>query len=176
MLLVPEPTASVGPESTAPGPLRSPASGPAVPLGRLACLLVTVLLTGCVSRIIEHPGIRGRFLRQEDGRPLAGVVVLYRNMGDGFRRRTRTDAAGRFSFPAELTWAYTGFPTAPSTEGVELSLELRRRLNWIRPTYEVRSTDLKHAVIEAGAIRISPFFRGEGPIGDLGNGPAQAPP
>lgn len=174
--MLPVPTVFVGPKPTDPDRRRARASGSAVHLGRLACLLVTVLLTGCVSRIIEHPGIRGRFLRQEDGRPLAGVVVLYRDMGDGVRRRTRTDAEGRFSFPAELTWAYTGFPTAPSTEGVELSLELRRRLNWSHAGYGVSSTAISKAVIEAGAIRISPFFRGEGPIGDLGNGPAQAPP
>lgn len=176
MLLVPVPTAPGGPDSQPPGGPGCRIRGAGGHLSRLVSLLATLLLTGCVSRIIEHPGIRGRFVRQEDGRPLVGVVVLYRDMGDGFRRRTRTDAEGRFSFPAALGWAYTGFPTAPTTEGVELSLELRRRLNWSRPTYEVKSIDLDHAVIEAGEIRISPFFRGDGPIGDLGNGPAPAPP
>ena len=137
----------------------------------LLSLLGCLLLTGCVGRIIEHPGIRGRFVRAEDGRPLAGVTVLYRNMGDGVTRLSRTDDDGRFAFPAELTWAYTGFPTAPTTEGVELSLRIKRSLNWSHAGYGVLVTDTAHAVIEAGEIKIAPFFRGEGPIGDLGNRP-----
>ena len=139
-------------------------------------LLGCLLLTGCVGRIIEHPGIRGRFVRAEDGRPLVGVPVLYRNMGDGVTRLSRTDGDGRFAFAAALTWAYTGFPTAPTTEGVELSLPIKRSLNWINPGYRVSTQDIDHAVIEAGEIRIAPFFRGEGPIGDLGNRPPRRQP
>lgn len=153
-----------------------PPAGTHLRLSLLGSLLGSLLLTGCLGRIIEHPGIRGRFVRDEDGRPLRGVVVLYRNMGDGFSRRTRTDADGRFAFPAELTWAYTGFPTAPTTKGVELSLRLRRRLNWSHAGYGVSSADTSDAVIDAGEIRIAPFFRGEGPIGDLGNGPPSPRP
>ena len=150
--------------------VQVPVPAPRPVLGMLA-LLGCLLLTGCISRIIEHPGIRGRFVREEDGRPLAGVPVLYRNMGDGATRLSRTDTDGRFVFPASFTWAYTGFPTAPTTEGVELSLPIRRSLNWSRPAYQVQTTDIGHAVIEAGEIPIAPFFRGEGPIGDLGNRP-----
>lgn len=145
-------------------------------LALLGMLLGALLLTGCVSRIIEHPGIRGRFVRAEDGRPLRGVKVLYRNMGDGFTRRTSTDHDGRFAFPADLTWAYTGFPTAPTTEGVELSLRLRCRLNWNHPGYQVSTLDVDHAVIDAGEIRVEAFERGEGRIGHIGNTPPCDPP
>lgn len=137
----------------------------------LLTLIGCLLLTGCIGRIIDHPGIRGRFVREEDGRPLRGIQVLYRNMGDGLTRLGRTDEDGRFAFPADLSWAYTGFPTSPTTEGVELSLLLRRSLNWSRPTYQVGTTDVAHSVIDAGEIRIAPFFRGEGPLGDIGNRP-----
>ena len=136
-------------------------------MGLLGCLS----LTGCISRIIEHPGIRGRFVREENGLPLQRIEVFYRNMGDGATRSTRTDDDGRFSFPARMTWAYTGFPTAPTSEGVELSLNLRRRFNWRHPGYRVYSQDTAHAVIDAGEIRVAPFYRGEGPLGHLGNDP-----
>jgi hypothetical protein len=119
--------------------------------------LASFLLTGCVSKIILHPGISGRFVEEESGKPIVGTRVSYTNTGDKFSRETITDLNGAFSFPADFVDGYTGFPTVAIGLQAEIILMARPEFNW-SGLYQVKNSSVDKAVIDTGIIKVNSLF------------------
>lgn len=119
---------------------------------------VMLLLVGCSSKLISAPGITGRFIEESTGKPIAGVKVRYTSVGDGLSKEGTTDANGRFSFEPEFTTGYAGYPTSPLGLHVRLELRIRDKHNWSDSRFYVRNTDVDHATINTGDIRVNKVF------------------
>lgn len=119
---------------------------------------VMLLLVGCSSKLISAPGITGRFIEDSTGKPIAGVRVKYTNVGDGLSKEVTTDNNGRFSFESEFTYGYAGYPTSPVGLQVVLKLLIRDKHNFSSAYRFVKNTDVDHATINTGDIRVNKFF------------------
>ena len=119
---------------------------------------VMLLLVGCSSKLISAPGITGRFIEDSTGKPIAGVRVKYTNVGDGLSKEVTTDNNGRFSFESEFTYGYAGYPTSPVGLQVVLKLLIRDKHNFSSAYRLVKNTDVDHATINTGDIRVNKFF------------------
>jgi len=118
---------------------------------------VGIGLAGCSSKVIEHPGMKGKVVWEDSGMPIAGVDVQYSHKG---RILTAiTDADGMFLFLPVFSRDYAGFPVTP----VGLQPELTLPLLWDRPLsfsgHFVKHTDVSKAVVDMGAIKIARVFR-----------------
>jgi hypothetical protein len=123
----------------------------------LVIFFLLSFLTGCVSKIILHPGVSGRFIEEESGQPIVGTKVTFTNIGDEFSRETITDSNGGFSFPAEFVTGYTGFPTVSIGLEAKIVLMARSKFNWSN-LYQVKDSNVDKAVVEAGTIKVSSLF------------------
>lgn len=117
-----------------------------------------LLLVGCSSKLISAPGITGRFIEESTDKPIAGVKVRYTNVGDGLSKEGTTDTNGRFSFEPEFTTGYAGYPTSPVGLQVVLELLTRDKHNFSSGYHFVKNTDVDHATINTGDIRVNKVF------------------
>ncbi|GBF78762.1 carboxypeptidase-like regulatory domain-containing protein [Aphanothece sacrum] len=119
---------------------------------------VILFLGGCSSKLISAPGITGRFIEESTGKPIAGVRVRYTNIGDRLSKESTTDGEGRFIFQPEFAYGYAGYPTSPVSLQVSLELLIRDKHNFSSAYHFVRNTDIDHATINTGDIRVNKVF------------------
>jgi hypothetical protein len=117
-----------------------------------------LLLVGCSSKLISSPGITGRFIEESTGKPIAGARVRYTNVGDGLSKEGTTDVNGRFIFQPEFTTGYAGYPTSPVSLQVIIELLTRDQYNFSSGYHFVKNTDVAHATINTGDIRVNKVF------------------
>ena len=110
------------------------------------------------SKLISDPGIAGRFIEDSTGKPIAGVKVVYTNVADGLTKESTTDADGQFIFQPEFTYDYAGYPTSPLGLQVTIELRIREKHNFNSGYHFVNNTDIDHATIDAGDIRVNKVF------------------
>lgn len=117
-----------------------------------------LLVSSCSSKLISAPGIKGRFIEESTGKPIAGAKVRYANVGDGLTKGSITDLDGRFVFQPEFTKGYAGYPTSPVSLQVSLELLIRDKHNFSSAYHFVKNTDVENALIDVGDIRVNQFF------------------
>ncbi len=117
-----------------------------------------LLVSSCSSKLISAPGIKGRFIEESTGEPIAGAKVRYTHIGDGLTKESTTDAEGRFIFQPEFTEGYAGYPTSPVSLQVSLELLIRDKHNFSSAYHFVKNTDVENALIDVGDIRVNQFF------------------
>ena len=117
-----------------------------------------LLVSSCRSKLISAPGIKGRFIEESTGQPIAGAKVDYTNVADGLSKQGTTDAEGYFWFEPEFTYGYAGYPTSPLALHVRLELLIRDKHNWSDSRFYVTNTDTNNAVINAGEIKVNEVF------------------
>jgi hypothetical protein len=125
-----------------------------------------LLVSSCSSKLISAPGIKGRFIEESTGKPIAGAKVRYTNIGEGLTKESITDADGRFIFQPEFTEGYAGYPTSPVGLRVRLQLMIKDKHNFssVYPSVKnsaypsVKNTDVDNAMIDAGDIKVNRFF------------------
>jgi len=120
----------------------------------LAPLLV---LTGC-GKLVVDPGLRGRFVAEDTGAPIAAAKVIYRSAGGNVTKETTTAADGSFEFAPTFTRGYAGWPCSPLALRVTWELVLHDKHNPTGISGFVRNTEPAHAMIEAGEIKIARSF------------------
>jgi hypothetical protein len=117
-----------------------------------------LLVSSCSSKLISAPGIKGRFIEESTGKPIAGAKVDYTNVADGLSKQGTTDAEGYFLFEPEFTYGYAGYPTSPLALHVRLELLIRDKHNWSDSRFYVTNTDTNNAVIAAGDLKVNEVF------------------
>ena len=117
-----------------------------------------LLVSSCSSKLISAPGIKGRFIEESTGKPIAGVKVRYTHIGDGLTKESITDAEGYFLFEPEFTYGYAGYPTSPLALHVRLELLIRDKHNWSDSRFYVTNTDTNNALIGSGDLKVNQVF------------------
>jgi len=120
---------------------------------------LTLGLAACSSKVIEHPGMNGRFVWEDSGMPIAGVDVQYSHKG---RILTEvTGPHGEVSFLPVFSRDYTSFPVSPV--GLQprwtLLLSDNRLYNPSGGGHFVKHTEVSNAFVDVGTITIAPIFR-----------------
>lgn len=118
-----------------------------------------MLLTGCSSKLIEHPGLRAIFVWDDTGLPIANTKVVYAHITTDRTMEAVTASDGSVFFPPTFTRGYAGYPTSPVSLQVRWKLLLYEKHNPSESGLFVNNTDVDNAVIDAGTIRIAAVFR-----------------
>lgn len=130
-------------------------------IARLLLFMLWLSALSCSSTLIEHPGLRARFIWEDTGAPIAHTEVMLAHVGLNYTASNETDESGKVLFKPTFTKGYSGYPTSPVGLQLAWTLKVCGRHQPSGGYLFVNNTDIDHAIIDVGTIRVNPIFRAD---------------